>query len=95
MKYYTLAISGATPEQEKQLADTWRGYGWWHGVAGFWLLKDHTNALSAVSLRDTARAIAPQAQVMVLEVSPTTWAGSSMKEASRDWLRKYWPPEGR
>lgn len=94
MRYYTLAISGATAEQEKRLAEVWRPYGWWHGVSGFWLLKDHTDLMSAASLRDTARTVAPQAQIMVLEVQPITWAGITMDAANREWLKTYWPPEG-
>jgi hypothetical protein len=94
-KYFTIAASGMTAEQEKSLATAWKIFAWWHNISGFWLLRDHTGEKTAASVRDEIQKIAPQAQVMVVEMQPSTWA-SSMKsnESSREWLRSFWPPEG-
>jgi hypothetical protein len=94
-KYFTIALAGATPEQETKLAELWRGRGWWHGITNFWLMKDISGTRNAASIRDEIRAVAPTARVLVVECAPQTWAGSSMTESNRDWLKNYWPPEGR
>lgn len=94
-KYFSIAIEGLSPDEERKLAESWRGYGWWHGVANFWLLRDHTDGMTAASIRDNIRIISTNARVMVIEAQPTTWAGSSMTQSNRDWLTSYWPPEGK
>jgi hypothetical protein len=94
-KYFTIATGQLTADQDKILAEHWKGYGWWHGVSCFWLLRDHTDIKSAASIRDDLRDLIPAARVFVLEIDPQTWAGSGMNEANRDWLGKYWPPEGK
>ena len=93
-KYFTVALSGVTPEQEKLIAARWAGYGWWHGVTNFWLLRDHHGTFSAASIRDAIREIAPHANLLVIEIDPKMWAGGVMTEANRNWLRNYFPPEG-
>lgn len=93
-KYFTIAAAGLTATQEKSLTETWAKYAWWHGIANSWLLRDHTDTFTAASVRDTIRAIAPNTAVMVVECVPTTWAGMSVGEPNREWLRKFWPPEG-
>ncbi len=92
-KYFTIAASGLTPAEEKALAQRWAGYGWWHGVTNFWLLKDPTGTLTAGGVRDTIRSISNTAIIMVVEGQPTMWAGTATTDANREWLRKYWPPE--
>lgn len=95
-KYFSVATSGMTAQQDQALADFWRGRGWWHGVPGFWILKDITDQVTASDVRNDVRKIAPGARVMVIDMGvPATWASSSMNEANRDWLRKYFPPEGK
>ncbi|MBB4351022.1 hypothetical protein [Aliirhizobium cellulosilyticum] len=94
-KYFSIATEGMTAAEEKTLAEAWRSYGWWHGIANFWLLRDHTEKMTAASIRDTIRSVAPTARVMVLDVEPATWAGSSLNQANREWLKSYWPPEGK
>jgi hypothetical protein len=93
-KYYSVAISDLDPEQEKQLAEKWRHHGWWHAIPDFWLLKDRKNETTAGMLRDQVKQIAPMARIMVVEMTPITWAGTSMTESNREWLKKFWPPEG-
>ncbi|WP_432331005.1 hypothetical protein RMS29_001790 [Agrobacterium rosae] len=94
IKYFSIAIEGLSPNEERQLAESWQGYAWWHGVANFWLLRDHTGTMAAPSIRDNIKNISTTAAVMVVEVAPTMWAGSSMTQSNRDWLKSYWPPEG-
>lgn len=94
-KYFSIATEGMTAPQERALADLWKGYGWWHGVANFWLLRDHTDTMTAATVRDAVRSVSPAVRVIVLDSDPTTWAGASITQANRDWLKNYWPPEGR
>lgn len=93
-KYFSIVLNGANVEQEKKIAAMWSGYGWWHGIPNFWLLRDHTGVMTATSIRDALQAIAPLSQIMVMEAQPTTWASRAMNESNREWLKKYWPPEG-
>ena len=93
-RYFSIAIDGVTEQQEMQIAASWTGHAWWHGVAGFWLLRDHLDCMTAESVRDGIGVVIPVARVMVVQIAPITWAGNSMNEANREWLRKYWPPEG-
>lgn len=93
-KYFTVTTSQISADEEKKIAEHWKSYGWWHGVGSFWLFRDHTDTKTAASLRDEVRAIVPQARAFVMEVDPKMWAGSGMNESNREWLRKYWPPEG-
>ncbi|WP_320202429.1 hypothetical protein [Agrobacterium rosae] len=93
-KYFTVAIEGLTASQEKQVVESWKGYGWWHGIANFWLLRDHSDTLTAATIRSDLKLISSNAKIIVLEVDPKTWAGMSMTESNRSWLRKWWPPEG-
>lgn len=94
-KYFSIAAVGLTADQEKELAACWKSYGWWHGVTGFWIMRDVTNQKTAKVLRDEIRRIAPNSRIMVVEMgTPTTWAGGGMNDSNRDWLRKYFPPEG-
>jgi len=95
IKFFSVATSGMTADQDRALADFWRGRGWWHGVPGFWILKDTTGQKTAAQVRDEIRNIAPNAKCMVIDMgTPKTWAGSRMTDSNRDWLRKYFPPEG-
>lgn len=93
-RYFSIAVEGLSALEETKLAEGWRGYGWWHGVGNFWLLRDHTDTMTAGSVRDNIRALAPSARVIVLDVNPNTWSASAMTQSNRDWLEKYWPPEG-
>lgn len=93
-KYYMIAASGLTADQEKKITEIWTGYGWWHAIANCWLLRDHTDQMNVVDIRDSIRQISPGAQVMVFEVNPVTWAGAAVNDSNRDWLRRFWPPEG-
>jgi hypothetical protein len=92
-KFYSIAISNVTAEEERTLAEAWASYGWWHAVPNFWLVKDPMNLTTAAGLRDQILRIAPTARTMVVEIRPETWAGSSMDPSNRDWLRQFWPPE--
>lgn len=94
MRYFTVATTQLTDEQNAALVARWKGYPWWHYVANFWLIKDASGSLTASVLRDHVREVAPFAQAIVLEVRPTDWAGLFPIEGpARDWLKNAWPPE--
>jgi len=93
-KYYIIVASGLTDEQESLLAQRWSKYGWWHAVPSCWLLHDSDQQSTAVDLRDEIQTIAPLARILVMQADPKTWAGTAMTESNREWLTKYWPPEG-
>lgn len=79
--YEDLAISGFVKNR----------FGWWHWLPNSWLIVDPHGKLTAQSLRSDLHEIAPNAQVIVLEFTPTgdTWAGQAPPNWF-DWFRETW-----
>jgi hypothetical protein len=96
-KYFSIITDQLTDEQEREMGEKFRSFGWWHWLPNYWLIADLTETLSAVRIRDMIREINSSSECFVLEMTPITWASqgtSGGDERRRTWLRNNWPPEG-
>ena len=69
------------------------GAGWWHWIDGFWLVDTNEVELTPAMLRDRVHRVCPKCNVLVLEVSPVTWAAYGPESESRSfskWIEEYW-----
>ena len=94
---FIIATEGMTQLEEaafiRYLKDEKR-VGWWHHIAGFWLVVDRQNKVDAVGIRDSLKSIrATTAPTLVMEVhDDITWAGLNRPgtTATFEWLSTQW-----
>ena|SRR5437763_7438645 len=85
----------ANGEQNRALRNYFNEHGtWWNWIPGFWLFVTDED-LTVARLRDRVKRITAETNpdVMVLEVTPVTWAGYGPGDKDRDmfkWLRNNW-----
>jgi hypothetical protein len=93
MKKFVIALSPITSEQSGEVTNFFRGkYGWWHWIAGVWLVMDHADTLTAPFIRDQLNKIAPQSRKLILDVTSGDWAGHGPRTPNDmfDWIKKTW-----
>lgn len=96
-KRIVVALSSATKEQDKAFIEYLKDQqiGWWHWVANFWLLVDHSGKETAEHLNLELEKIYPQVIRLVLERhgKDAHWSGFGPDGKERDmskWLIKNW-----
>ena len=74
-----------------------QNFGWWHWVSNFWLLTTYDSSISVNGIRDKVSEICNRKWIVVLEVSPITWANfgpqGGEEKGARDisqWFRDNW-----
>jgi hypothetical protein len=71
--------------------DADRTLDWWHWFHRSWLVKDSTDR-SATQWREFVHALAPQIEVVILEVTPRD-AAYWTHEDSAEWIADTWSHE--
>ena len=94
-KKFVVGIEGLSTEQEELFRDFIRkdGSGWWHWIGGFWLVDAATDELTVSKIRDQIRDVLSEADALVLEVSPITWAAWGPESENRSlskWVSEFW-----
>ena len=93
---FVVGLNEVPKEQEKEIVRYMNanGFGWWHWLDNFWMVIDRQNILSTEKLRDDLRKIAPDTNMMVIEVvGYTSWSGfgpTAPKGNMFDWIHKTW-----
>jgi hypothetical protein len=70
--------------------------GWWRWFDGSWLIATHNDERNAIEIRDKAREIFPNVNVLVIQLNPDGtdfWAGfgpNTKEQAMFPWLRQTW-----
>ena len=95
MRKFVIAVDEPTREQTRAISDIFRGksFGWWHWIAGFWLVSDATDTLTAAWIRTRVHDAAPLCRNTILQVSPEDWSSFGPAGARHDmgaWLRNTW-----
>jgi hypothetical protein len=62
---------------------------WWHWFHRSWLVKDRKDR-TPTEWREIIHAVAPQAEIVILEVEPKGSAYWTEKD-SADWIAESWP----
>ena len=93
-KKFVVGISALSDDQKKELLKYFRanGWGWWHWIRDLWLV-DSDDDFGPEKIRDHIGKIAPGSDVVVLEVSPITWATRGPEKKGRSfsrWLEEFW-----
>ncbi|MGH8198888.1 MAG: hypothetical protein ACREVO_00735 [Steroidobacteraceae bacterium] len=82
-------------EQQRQFV-AWLnsvGMGWSHWLSGGWLVNAVGNQPGVDAVRDNFLRIAPNTQVVVLQVDVSNWAGwlfNPTTQAAKTWLEDQW-----
>ncbi|HTC22363.1 MAG TPA: hypothetical protein VK859_16030 [bacterium] len=91
---FIIAVNSTSKEQEdaflKHISDN--GYGWWHYIDNFWLITT-SKEIEASELRDVAKELFNNENVLVIEVFGSTWSGfgpKNDKENMFTWIHKNW-----
>jgi hypothetical protein len=98
-RFFIVGIEGITPEQDKEFirwAHDENGFGWWHWIPNFWLLVGHRENVGCEEILDYLNSVAHNKNKLVLQVTPTTWAGfgpTGPKKNMFDWIRQNWRPD--
>lgn len=60
--------------------------GFWHHIAPFWIVADPLCTQTATEIRDRLKALMPKVNVLVIQVTPHTWAGIA-PSGGHQWLQ--------
>ena len=91
-KKFVVCIDGLSQEQESKFKEFLDGSGWWHWMDGVWII-DGTDALTVSEIRDYLADLGKSPKIIVLEVSPVTWASfgpESDNLSFSKWINMYW-----
>ena len=95
-KRFIICYNPGIPAQDEALKNWLNSYGvgWWHWLAGTWLVADPHGKLSAQQIRDAMGKTHPGVNCMVFEVQGSmTWAGfgpATPPKNMGEWLVKNW-----
>ncbi len=94
-KKFIIGVGDLTNDQKEKLQDFIKESksGWWHHLDHVWLLSAMPDKLTVAKIRDFLLVAAPGVHVLVLEVSPITWATFGPETDNNSfsmWIRKYW-----
>lgn len=62
-------------------------WGFWHHISNSWLVVDALNKCTAASIRDEIMKLMPRVSTIIVEATPTDYAGYSSK-TGHEWLRQ-------
>lgn len=91
-KKFVVCIDVLSQELEIKFKEFLRGSGWWHRMDGVWII-DGTDELTVSKIRDFLVNLGKDANTIVLEVSPVTWAAfgpESENSSFSKWIETYW-----
>ena len=96
-RYFVVGANPITDKEQTAIREwlsQYKSTGWWNWIDGFWLIVDFYSLLTVEEIRDEFVRIAPNADVMVLQVSRLgTWAGYGPTEKNHnmfDWMHDQW-----
>lgn len=95
-KSFVVAVSGLTNDEEKSFVEFIRKkkMGWWHRIANFWLIVDHSGAITTYEIRDFLTALNGSKIGLVLEnPSSDRWAGFASADKLDEtfaWMERTW-----
>jgi hypothetical protein len=98
MRFFVVGIEPITTEQEKSFIEyiSAKQMGWWHWIPNFWLILG-LNTPSCSEIRDELHRLAPSETIMVVEVSPVSWAGYGPNAGEKNmfpWFAENWDKKG-
>ena len=94
-KKFVVSVEGLSVEEQILLRDfiVKDASGWWHMIEGIWLVVAVTDRLTVSNIRNEIMNISKASKMLVLEVSPITWAAlgpESEDHSFSRWVKEYW-----
>lgn len=91
---FVIATTRLSAEESEAISRLFDGRcSWWHWIDDFWLVVDPSDSLTANSITDEIRSVAPKAQIFVAQVNNLLWSGYGPSTEERNmfsWLRRIW-----